>query len=86
MLEADLFLIFVRRLNELGFPYMITGSVAGVLYGEPRVREGGTEKHVADIRSMLTISAGRVRQAELDRWISKLGLGAEWTRVSAVKP
>lgn len=37
MLEADLFLTFARRLNELGTTYMVTGSVAGVLYGEPRV-------------------------------------------------
>lgn len=37
MPETDLVLIFARRLNEVGVPYTITGSVAGVLYGEPRV-------------------------------------------------
>ena len=40
MSETDLFLVFVRKLNELGVTYMITGSVAGVLYGEPRVTHG----------------------------------------------
>lgn len=35
--EADLFLVFTRRLQALGAPYMVTGSVAGTLYGEPRV-------------------------------------------------
>ena len=37
MFETDLLLIFIRLLNELGLPYMVTGSVAGVLFGEPRV-------------------------------------------------
>lgn len=37
MFETDLLLIFIRPLNELGLSYMVTGSVAGVLYGEPRV-------------------------------------------------
>jgi hypothetical protein len=37
MSEADLFLVFARKLNELGLTYMVTGSVAGVLYGEPRM-------------------------------------------------
>lgn len=37
MPETDLFLLFVRRLGELALPYMVTGSIAGTLYGEPRV-------------------------------------------------
>ena len=37
MHETSLFLIFVRRLNQLGVPYVVTGSVASMLYGEPRL-------------------------------------------------
>lgn len=37
MFETDLLLLFIRPLTELGLSYMVTGSVAGVLYGEPRV-------------------------------------------------
>ena len=37
MLEPDLFHIFVKRLNCLGIRYMITGSVASMIYGEPRL-------------------------------------------------
>jgi hypothetical protein len=37
MFETDLLLIYIRRLNGLGVPYMVTGSVAGIVYGEPRV-------------------------------------------------
>ena len=27
----------MRTLDELGIPYMITGSVGAILYGEPRL-------------------------------------------------
>ncbi|MGB5810413.1 MAG: hypothetical protein WBG86_07785 [Polyangiales bacterium] len=37
MSETDLVLLFTRRLERAGLTYMITGSVAGVFYGEPRV-------------------------------------------------
>jgi hypothetical protein len=29
--------VFTRRLNALGLPYMVTGGVASMLYGEPRL-------------------------------------------------
>jgi hypothetical protein len=37
MSEGDLFLVFVRAFEALGLTYMLTGSVAATLYGEPRV-------------------------------------------------
>lgn len=37
MSEGDLFLEFVRPLDALGIRYMLTGSVAATMYGEPRV-------------------------------------------------
>ena len=37
MLEPELFQIFVRPLNLLGIPYMVTGSVASIVYGEARL-------------------------------------------------
>ena len=37
MLEHSLFKIFTDKLNKLNAPYMITGSVASIIYGEPRV-------------------------------------------------
>jgi hypothetical protein len=33
----NLFRIFVSRLNKLSVPYMITGAVASIIYGEPRL-------------------------------------------------
>jgi len=37
MQEHSLFKIFTDRLNKLGASYMITGSVASIIYGEPRL-------------------------------------------------
>jgi hypothetical protein len=37
MPEPELSLLFVRPLNRLGARYIVTGSVAAILYGEPRL-------------------------------------------------
>ena len=37
MQNLDLFLLFCRKLQLLGIDYMVTGSVATILYGEPRL-------------------------------------------------
>ncbi len=37
MPEANLFLMFTQRLNTLGIAYMVSGSVAVIIYGEPRL-------------------------------------------------
>src|SRR5438309_10097199 len=36
MPEAELSLLFLRPLNKLGIRYIVSGSVASILYGEPR--------------------------------------------------
>jgi hypothetical protein len=37
MPEPELSLLFVRPLNQIGARYIISGSVAAMLYGEPRL-------------------------------------------------
>lgn len=37
MLQPDLLDIFVLPLEKSGFEYMVTGSVASTIYGEPRL-------------------------------------------------
>lgn len=37
MQSPEPWLIFTRKLNELGIRYMISGSVAAIFYGEPRM-------------------------------------------------
>ena len=184
MLEPELFLLFARPLNRAGIRYMVTGSVAAIFYGEPRLthdvdlvaflndadirgladsfpsadfyvppleviaaevqrgqrghfnlihletgfkadvyptgrddlnawafrlrrgvpfqgetvvlappeyvivrkleyyREGGSEKHLRDIRSMLAISGEQLDKAALTEWIERRGVQSEWQLVS----
>ncbi len=183
MPEADLFLLFVRPLNRAGVKYALTGSVAAIFYGEPRLthdadfvvllnetqiqrlvtlfvasdfyvpppevitleaeresrghfniihvnsgfkadlylagddplnqwaladsrelqfqgecvrlappeyiivrkleffREGRSQKHLRDIRSILKISGEKLNRDLLDRWITRLGLEDQWREV-----
>lgn len=39
MQEPNLFQIFTSRLNKIGIRYMITGAVAVIIYGEPRLTQ-----------------------------------------------
>ncbi len=184
MPEVDLILLFVRPLQQAGFRYIVTGSVAAIFYGEPRLtldvdlvvflndkdiarlagifpsndfylpppeiiaaearrgkrghfnilhlptgfkadlyltgqdeleawafrfqrlvqfegetvalappeyvivrkleyyREGGSEKHLRDLRSMLAVSGEQLDQLALQDWIQRRGLQAEWKLVS----
>jgi hypothetical protein len=183
--EADWFLLFIRPLNRLGARYLVSGSVAAMMYGEPRLtndldiiiflnqeaigrlsevfpeqefyvpprdvialevareqrghfniihpatglkvdcytagrdelhawafrqarqsefkgeplvlappeyvivrkleyfREGGSEKHLRDIRGILNVSGAQLDRTALDEWIARRGLHAEWRRASA---
>jgi len=184
MPEPDLFLLFVRPLNRAGIRYVVTGSVAAIFYGEPRLthdvdfvmflrtvdierlakffpatdfylppletisaearreqrghfniihietgfkadiyltgrdelnasalrlhreaqmegetvmlappeyvitrklqfyREGGSEKHLRDIRSMLAVSGDQLDRVVLTEWIQAYGLQTEWHLVA----
>jgi hypothetical protein len=44
-------------------------------------REGGSEKHLRDIRSMLAVSGERMDRAELEQWIRRRELLAQWARI-----
>lgn len=182
MPEPDLIELFVRPLNDLGIRYLVSGSVASMLYGEPRVthdidlvvflrpndiarlpvafpppefyvpppevieaemsrqrgsfniihagsglkadlytagrddmdawafrsptkypikgitislappeyvivrklefyREGGSEKHIRDIRSMLAVSGDQIDKSELYEWIQRRGLQEQWQKI-----
>lgn len=53
MPEPELFLVFVEPLNRAGIPYMVTGSVASIVYGEPRLTH--------DVDVVVELDAARIK-------------------------
>jgi hypothetical protein len=45
-------------------------------------REGGSDKHLRDIRGMLSVSGERIDRAELLAWVQRQGVEAEWRKVT----
>ena len=45
-------------------------------------REGGSEKHLRDIRAMLNVSGELLDRPALQDWITRRGVQAEWQKVS----
>ncbi|HMP82841.1 MAG TPA: hypothetical protein PKA41_09090 [Verrucomicrobiota bacterium] len=46
-------------------------------------REGGSDKHLRDIRSILNVSFARINQTDLQEWIKQRGVEAEWRKIVA---
>jgi hypothetical protein len=46
------------------------------------LRDGGSDKHIRDIRSMLKVSGEQIDRAALDEWIQRRGVKAEWRKVA----
>lgn len=45
-------------------------------------REGGSDKHLRDIRGILRVSGEQLDRAALDEWVARRGVQAEWQRVA----
>ena len=56
MHAADAYIEFVKGFNVLGAPYMVAGSVASIVYGEPRLTH--------DIDLILDIAADQLERVE----------------------
>ena len=56
--NSPLFLLFLRPLNRVGIVYMVTGSAAAMVYGEPRLTHDVdivVEAHLPDIPGFQTM-------------------------------
>lgn len=45
-------------------------------------REGGSDKHLRDIPSMLAMSGKAIDREALHEWIQRRGVQAEWGKIS----
>jgi hypothetical protein len=44
-------------------------------------KEGGSGKHIDDIKGMLEVSCGQISTLLIEKWVRKLGLSDEWALV-----
>lgn len=67
--EPDFVGLFVRPLEDLDIPYMITGAVAT-----------GSDRPLRDVNGMLRVSADLVDRDAFQAWIERLDLVEELER------
>ena len=91
--KADLYPIGEDALHQWGLPRRrsVTHGGLAISFAPPEYvilrkleyfREGGSTKHLTDIRAMLDISGDTIDRAVLAEWIARLGVQVEWSRVS----
>lgn len=93
-LKADFYLAGQDELHAWAFRHSRRYDIGGtaVLLAPPEYvilrklqyfREGGSEKHLRDIRSMLAVSGQQIDGPALSEWLNRLGLRDDWSRVTA---
>jgi len=91
-LKADFYLAGRDELHEWAFRHAREYALGGlrVRLAPPEYvvvrklefyRDGGSEKHLRDIRAMLAVSADRIDRAALADWIRRRGLETQWSAV-----
>jgi len=72
-----------RRIEFQGEPFVLAPPEYVIVRKLEYYREGGSDKHVRDIRSMLAVSGDQLDRTALQEWIARCGLEAEWRKVSS---
>jgi hypothetical protein len=70
-----------RRLEVEGLEVVVAPPEYVIVRKLEYYREGGSEKHLRDIRSMLDTSPDAIDRTELEKQISARGLREAWRRV-----
>jgi len=92
-LKADLYLLGQDPLHRWAFERRVEVTLAGepVWLAPPEYvilrklefyREGGSDRHVRDIRAMLAVSGDRIDRSEITARAEELGLTAQWRQVA----
>jgi hypothetical protein len=71
-----------RKINYRGEPITVAPPEYVILRKLEYFREGGSDKHLRDIRAMLAVSGDQLDRPALAEWIQRQSLETEWTRVS----
>jgi hypothetical protein len=68
-----------RELALSDFPMFVAPPEYVILRKLDYFREGGSQKHLRDIRGILAVSKGLLDLAFIEEWSNKLGLFSQWT-------
>ena len=93
-LKADFYTANRDELHAWGFRHKKAYSIGGrnITLAPPEYvivrkleffREGRSDKHIRDIRSMLAVSGEQIHQNELQDWINRRGLRPQWSEITA---
>ena len=74
-----------RRVEMFGAPVMLAPPEYVIVRKLEYFKEGGSDKHIRDIRGMLDVSGELIDKIELDSMIRKRELQEEWTRVQELR-
>jgi hypothetical protein len=71
-----------RQIEFEGEPLILAPPEYVIVRKLEYFREGGSEKHLRDIRSMLAVSGEQLNRAELEEWILRRGVETQWRQAS----
>jgi len=74
-----------RRLEVAGEPFIVAPPEYVIVRKLEFHREGGSEKHLRDIRSMLDLSPDAIDRGELERIIGERGLEQFWKKAEGFR-
>lgn len=91
-LKADIYMARRDELSSWAFrhPHQYPFDITNIVLAPPEYvivrkleyfREGGSEKHLRDIRAMLAVSGDQIDQEELLRWIERQNVKEQWQQV-----
>jgi hypothetical protein len=71
-----------RRMEYHGEPVVVAPPEYVIVRKLEYYREGGSDKHLRDIRSITTISEDQIDRRALEEWISRQGVEGQWRKVT----
>jgi hypothetical protein len=72
---------FSRQIEFDGEPVILAPPEYVITRKLEYFREGGSEKHLRDIRSMLAVSQDQIDLSKLQDWVARLNLQPEWEKL-----
>jgi hypothetical protein len=71
-----------RKMEYQGEPIIVAPPEYVIVRKLEYYREGGSDKHLRDIRAMLAVSGDIINRPELDDWVRRRQLETEWEKIS----